>query len=89
MLSSIGDSSVKLEYGSQDIPLPCPRVLPSAPLVPLEAPPLIDGTIELDSWAVVISESVVMTVQMAARNDWTDAFCRKRSQYLEFVSRRL
>ena len=78
-----GNSSVDLECGGQDIPLPCPIALPlpSAPVAPPEVPTLVEGAIVFDSWAAVISESAVMTIQNAAGNDWTDTFRRNRSQY--------
>lgn len=62
----------------QDLPLSCPptSLLPSALVGPPEAPTLVDGAIVFGSWAVVISESVVMTIQNVARNDWTDSFRR-------------
>ena len=51
---------INLECGGQAKPLPCPleHLLLSAPA---EAPTLVEGAMVLDSWAVVISESVVMT----------------------------
>ena len=53
----------------QHIPLPCPpeQLLPLAPAAPAEAPMLVEGAIIFDSWAAVISESVVLTKQSIAK----------------------
>ena len=87
MLSSIEGSSVELLKGGQDVPVPCPLalLLLSAPVAAVEAPTLGSGAIVFDSWAVVISESVVETIQNAARNFWTDFL----SQGMEANARRL
>ena len=76
MLSFVEKNS--MECHGQDLPLSCPltSLLPSALVDPPEAPTLVDGAIVFDSWAVVISESDVMTIQIAARNEWTDSFRR-------------
>lgn len=68
MLPFMANSRVDLKYGDQDVPLPCPvtLLLPSVPIAPPEAPPLVEGAIVLVSWAAVISESAVMTIQNAA-----------------------
>ena len=77
MLQFMANSSADLKYGDQDVPLPCPVTLlpPSGPVTPPEAPPLVEGAIVLVSCAVVISECAVMTIQNAARYNWTDSFC--------------
>lgn len=69
MPSFIGNSSVDWRCGGQSIPLPCPPVLllPSVPVAPAEAPTLVAGAIVFESWAVVISESVVITIGNADR----------------------
>lgn len=70
MPSFIGNSSVDWRCGGQSIPLPCPPalLLPSVPVAPAEAPTLVEGAIVFESWAVVISESVVITIGNADRN---------------------
>ena len=67
------------ESGGPDVPLPCPLILllPSAPVAPALAPALAEGAIVFGSWAVVISESAVMTIQNAASNDWKAPACKK------------
>ena len=77
MLPFMANRNVDWKSGDQDVPQPCPLtlLLPSAPVAPPEAPPLVELAIVLDSWAAVISESAVMTIQNAARDDWTNSFC--------------
>ena len=69
-LPSVKTSSENLKCGCQHIPLPCPpeQLLPLAPAAPAEAPMLVEGAIIFDSWAAVISDSVVMTKQNVASN---------------------
>ena len=71
LLFIIGNSSAGLRYGAQDIPLPCPLalLLVSALVAPAEAPTLGDGAMIFDSWAVVISDSVIETMEFAASKD--------------------
>ena len=69
MLPLTGNSNGTLECGCQDVPFPGPTalVLLSAPAGPAEAAMLVEGAIVFDSWAVVISKSVLLTTQSVAR----------------------
>ena len=66
-----GNGRVDIKDGGRNVRFPCPLalLLPSTHVAPAAPAMLAEGAIGFGSWAVVMSKSVVITIQDTARND--------------------